>query len=197
MVRVRGGRKAMKTIKVNNREIEIASEDAPEQVSWNDSMEYAKSLGNDWRLPTKDELKEMYKNKETIGGFVAGYYWSSSEYNSFCAWGQAFYDGSQHESNKIGARRVRCVRDVVVNDLEITEHVEKIDHKAKKKKILSSNCNSKSLQKIKIKVQDYSDRTNIVIALANAGIDVHVEKETYLRSDTYYVVFEWETICTR
>ena len=44
---------------------------------------------------------------------------------------------------------------------------------------------------IKLKIQDYNNRNNMVIALANAGYKVWVEKETYLASDTYYVCFEY------
>ncbi len=32
----------------------------------------------DWRLPTKDELMVLYNNKDLIGGFNTGRYWSSS-----------------------------------------------------------------------------------------------------------------------
>jgi len=44
---------------------------------------------------------------------------------------------------------------------------------------------------IKLKIQDYNNRNNMVIALANAGYKVWVDKETYLASDTYYVCFEY------
>ena len=34
---------------------------------------------NDWRLPTKDELNLIYKQKDSIGGFPqTGLYWSST-----------------------------------------------------------------------------------------------------------------------
>lgn len=42
---------------------------------------------------------------------------------------------------------------------------------------------------VKLKIQDYEDRGNIIKALANAGYFVRVEKETHLANDTYYVVF--------
>ncbi len=31
---------------------------------------------NDWRLPTKEELLLMFSNKEKIGSFFNGFYWS-------------------------------------------------------------------------------------------------------------------------
>lgn len=38
---------------------------------------------SDWRLPSKEELMTLYSNRELIGGFVSGIYWSSSrdDYN--------------------------------------------------------------------------------------------------------------------
>ena len=40
---------------------------------------------NDWYLPSQDELKELYKNKDLIGGFTTGWYWSSTESASYYA----------------------------------------------------------------------------------------------------------------
>ena len=50
---------------------------------------------DDWFLPSKDELNELYKQKTTIGGSFSGAYWSSSEDSSNNAWLQNFNDGHQ------------------------------------------------------------------------------------------------------
>jgi hypothetical protein len=65
-----------------------------------------------WWLPSKDELDLMYKNlhKRGAGGFADGFYWSSSESNSYGAWRQIFYNGSQSSSSKTFDDRVRAVR---------------------------------------------------------------------------------------
>jgi hypothetical protein len=34
---------------------------------------------NDWYLPSKDELSELYTRRALVAGLSAGYYWSSSE----------------------------------------------------------------------------------------------------------------------
>lgn len=62
-------------------DIEIAENDFDELLSWHDAKYYCRLRGtNDrWRLPTKEELNKMYLNKDEIGGFSSGLYWSSSE----------------------------------------------------------------------------------------------------------------------
>ena len=65
---------------------------------------------DDWFLPSKDELNELYKQKSTVGGFTSSTYWSSSEASSGKAWGQDFYNGSQYDTTKDYGRRVRAVR---------------------------------------------------------------------------------------
>ncbi len=65
---------------------------------------------DDWFLPSKDELKELYKQKDSVGGFASDSYWSSSEASSFNAWDQYFYDGAQYDYSKSGDRLVRAVR---------------------------------------------------------------------------------------
>jgi len=35
---------------------------------------------SDWHLPSKDELRKLFENRTSIGGFVNEYYWSSTEY---------------------------------------------------------------------------------------------------------------------
>ncbi len=67
---------------------------------------------SDWFLPSKDELYQLYVNKNEIAGdFVNNYYWSSSESDVNYAWGLSFYDGTQSDANsKSNTLYVRCVR---------------------------------------------------------------------------------------
>jgi hypothetical protein len=67
---------------------------------------------DDWFLPSKDELDELYHKKVVIGGFTGIYYWSSTENNADYAYCQDFNTGSQaldYKDNFIG-RYVRAVR---------------------------------------------------------------------------------------
>ena len=52
---------------------------------------------DDWFLPSKDELNELYKNKDLIGGFSDEWYWSSSEDPDAGpdTWSQNFGTGAQ------------------------------------------------------------------------------------------------------
>ena len=63
----------------------------------------------DWFLPTKDELLEMYKQRNFVGR-LSGYYWSCSEQTISAAWAQSFVDASQQSINKSNSLNVRAVR---------------------------------------------------------------------------------------
>lgn len=65
---------------------------------------------DDWFLPSKDELNLLYLQKDVVGGFAGGYYWSSSEDDSGSAWYQVFDVGFQSLNNKGTMLRVRAVR---------------------------------------------------------------------------------------
>jgi hypothetical protein len=65
---------------------------------------------NDWFLPSKDELNQLYLNKVAVGGFADLYYWSSSEYDATNAWLQYFLTGDQSYSTRGVVARVRAVR---------------------------------------------------------------------------------------
>ena len=55
----------------------------------------------------------MYLHKNGIGGFVEGYYWSSTEGNAGGAWLQTFNSGNQNNGNKNGTDYyVRAVRSI-------------------------------------------------------------------------------------
>ncbi|MDR2094802.1 MAG: DUF1566 domain-containing protein [Treponema sp.] len=66
----------------------------------------------DWFLPSRDELNLMYQNlkKKKLGGFLNGWYWSSSENSYYYAWYQSFSDGSQSNYDKDNPDSVRAVR---------------------------------------------------------------------------------------
>ena len=67
---------------------------------------------DDWFLPSKDELNQMYLNlkKNSLGGFSDTFYWSSSEDYTSDAWGENFNNGSQNFYYRYFNDRVRPVR---------------------------------------------------------------------------------------
>jgi hypothetical protein len=65
---------------------------------------------SDWFLPSKDERDALYLQQVTVGGFVAGNYWSSSEYTAGLAYFQIFGTGFQNANNKTNAFYVRPIR---------------------------------------------------------------------------------------
>lgn len=64
----------------------------------------------DWYLPSKDELNELYKQKNIVGGFNIYAYWSSSEANNSKAWMQNFGNGLQTMQIKTAFYSVRPIR---------------------------------------------------------------------------------------
>ncbi len=64
----------------------------------------------DWFLPSKEELNLLYENKEIIGGYQHGYYWSSSEVDQHFAWYQHFDFGFQDYLNKDFSYYFRPIR---------------------------------------------------------------------------------------
>lgn len=88
-----------------NKQIWVALHDAPEEMNWEEAKKYCEDLDADcdgWHLPTKEELMLIFANKDIInqaliehGGepMKEDWYWSSSEYSYYSAWGQSFSDG--------------------------------------------------------------------------------------------------------
>ena len=92
--------------------IEIAQYDLPTEVTWYNAKRECKELGWGWRLPTKNELEEMYNNKDLIGNFVNTNYWSSTEHNSDYAWMQVFTHKLIAISPKEGHINARAVKTI-------------------------------------------------------------------------------------
>jgi uncharacterized protein (TIGR02145 family) len=65
---------------------------------------------DDWFLPSKNELNQMYINLHLfdVGNFADEQYWSSSEVNATLAWEHHFTDGNQNYYYKYA--NDRCVR---------------------------------------------------------------------------------------
>ena len=97
-----------KPIKIGN--LLVAENDFPDGMNWRGAQKACAKLGKGWRLPTKNELNVMYKNKDRIGGFADDYYWSSTEYGSSHAWGQNVNAGYQLNYLKNVASYVRAIR---------------------------------------------------------------------------------------
>lgn len=65
---------------------------------------------NDWRLPTKEELMTLYNNRELIGGFTNGKYWSSSKtgsYPYYVDFSNGSLDWTSQNNNQFYVRAVR------------------------------------------------------------------------------------------
>jgi uncharacterized protein (TIGR02145 family) len=65
---------------------------------------------NDWFLPSKDELEQLYKNKNIISDAAAKFYWSSSEQSIAVAYAQNFSDGKQSPDYKDSKNLVLAIR---------------------------------------------------------------------------------------
>lgn len=92
--------------KSNVLPFEIADKSTEKELTWHDAVAYVKSLGDGWRLPTRDELDLIYNSKNDF----IGYYWSSTEDRGNSACVQYFSNGGQGVSDKSASYYVRAVR---------------------------------------------------------------------------------------
>jgi hypothetical protein len=96
---------------------EVAEADAG-IMSWNDAMKKfdGSEKSERWRLPTKEELDLIYKNKgmfkglDLTGSLPAGWYWSGTPGYGSHAYDQRFSDGLQLDDFRYLDSSVRCVR---------------------------------------------------------------------------------------
>lgn len=87
-------------------------------MTWFEAVEYAESLGDGWRLPTRGELIDAYDS--SVRGFMSGVYWSSSTYahDNNNAWYVFLYNGVVDYSDTTNNYYVRCVREVKGKDID-------------------------------------------------------------------------------
>jgi hypothetical protein len=95
-------------------ELEIAPKAAEKSCGWDTARTYCLFLNfdgkTDWRLPTKEELNEIYESDNDFG---SGRYWASNEQSVDNAWSQSFENGSRYDQYKChGGLYVRPVRDI-------------------------------------------------------------------------------------
>lgn len=93
----------------------IATEkDFEVKYNWEQAKEKCDNLiaggKTDWRLPTRDELMLLFANRNLVGGFNKGTYWSSTE-GTTGAWGLGFNFGYQYDGKKSYISSVRAIRD--------------------------------------------------------------------------------------
>lgn len=63
---------------------------------------------DDWYLPSKWEIHQLFLRKSYVGGFANDYYWSSTEVNATGAWAQYLVNDFSYETPK--SRTVENVR---------------------------------------------------------------------------------------
>ena len=98
------------TVKIGN--LEVMTENLEGSKDWFEAVKACADLGDGWRLPTKEELKMLYENRDKIGGFADYGYWSSTESGSSDAWLRSFVMAdNQFAAPKSFAGTVRTVRD--------------------------------------------------------------------------------------
>jgi hypothetical protein len=88
---------------------EVAENGFPKSMKWDDANKACADLGIGWRLPTKNELHQMYLNQDKFGGFHHSSYWSSTEVDYNNAWrkGGNGIDLYNNKGYSVGVRAVR------------------------------------------------------------------------------------------
>jgi len=65
---------------------------------------------NDWFLPSRNELNQLYRNRVLVGNLETGFFWSSSQYNFGKAFAHYIEFNIQYEGYKDNVKDVRPVR---------------------------------------------------------------------------------------
>ena len=111
------------TSTINDLMWEDTKDAANTNINWIKANTYCANLKiahyEDFRLPSIDELQELYEDKDEIyNGYGGKFYWSENSFQDekqiwSYAIGKNFEDGTNHKSiQEFGQARVRCVRDI-------------------------------------------------------------------------------------
>jgi hypothetical protein len=98
-------------------------------MNWREALNACKELGDGWKLPSKEQLDILYKNKDEIGGFVNDAYWSATSNGEYEAWRQYFSDGDQVLTPNISVGYVRPIRELAIdsNGVDIILKTKKLN----------------------------------------------------------------------
>ncbi|MFM7589791.1 MAG: hypothetical protein ACKO55_11850 [Bacteroidota bacterium] len=92
--------------------LQVAMEDLPEKMLWENASLACAALGNGWRLPTRNELDMMYRqlHKHGKGNFKPYWYWSKSQYVMHMHFGSGFVSNDFYSQfNEFNVRAVRNI----------------------------------------------------------------------------------------
>ena len=95
------------------RKIQVAYSNLGE-MHWDNAYQSCDSLGDGWRLPTKEELQAIYRELylKGKGNLALNWYWSGTEDGADKAWSVYFADGYAYSYYKFNNGQVRAVRDL-------------------------------------------------------------------------------------
>lgn len=93
--------------------IEIAENDHPIKLDWDEAKRIASESIDGWRLPTKEELHKMHEIQGNgFKRFSEGGYWSSNEDGEYSAFYLDFGLGYLGGANRNYEMNVRLVRSI-------------------------------------------------------------------------------------
>jgi hypothetical protein len=96
---------------ITGAKISIAKKEFPEKLTWTEAKKNCASLGDGWRLPTIEELREIFLHKNEIDGFKGQYYWSCTEHEDIdLAWCYDFHNKNKADMGKYHRYSVRAVK---------------------------------------------------------------------------------------
>lgn len=96
------------------RYLEAARSDVGGMMQWDVAMATAIDFVNngldDWSVPTKDELNELYLQRGKVGGFAKDYYWASNWTSAGIAFMQYFAGGQRSADDQTSSHLMRPIR---------------------------------------------------------------------------------------